>query len=97
MSKPLGTLEAAVVAAVEQAAWITATDGPAVTLARHYAAVIDSADEPQKAAYLGPHLLNALKALGLSPEARKALEIETKKAGSPVDELKQRRQRRDTA
>ena len=93
MEQPIGALESAVVDAVASASWLASTDGPAVALARHYAAVMDAAEDVQKAAYLGPHLLNALKALGLSPEARQALEIKTK-VDSPVDELKQRRQRR---
>lgn len=62
--------------------WLTPTDGGAVALARLYAARIDEAlemgegQEVTKALYLGPHLLNTLRALGGAPAERKALGLE---------------------
>lgn len=73
--------------AVEHMPWLTPSDGATVALARQYAAQIDAAlefGEPQeqtKALYLGPHLLNALKALGGAPAERKALGVEEKTRG----------------
>ena len=66
-------------AAVGQMHWLTATDGAAVNLARHYASTIDevlatgTATDITKALYLGPHLLNALRALGGAPNERRVL------------------------
>lgn len=76
------TLVASVDAAVAQMTWLKATDRAAVDLALTYAARIDAAladgegQEVTKALYLGPHLLNTLRALGGTPSERKALAVE---------------------
>jgi hypothetical protein len=65
--------------AVEQMHWLAPTDRAAVDLALTYAKRIDEAleygegQEVTKALYLGPHLLNTLRALGGTPAERKAL------------------------
>lgn len=75
-------LTASVLAAVEQMSWLQPTDQAAVDLALTYAARIDAAltegegQEVTKALYLGPHLLNTLRALGGAPAERKALAVE---------------------
>jgi hypothetical protein len=69
-------------AAVEAMSWLRPTDQATVELARSYAeridAAIDSGTEADaaKALYLGPHLLNTLRALGGAPADRKALGVE---------------------
>lgn len=70
------TLLQAVDSALADMSWLTAADRGAVALARTYARRIDDAleyaegQEVTKALYLGPHLLNALRALGGTPDAR---------------------------
>lgn len=67
--------------------WLTPADHAAVELARSYAATIDQALETgdglaiTKALYLGPHMLNALSALGGTPTGRKALELKEEARG----------------
>lgn len=76
------TLSESVTAAVESMTWLKASDRAAVDLALTYAARIDEAietaegQEVTKALYLGPHLLNTLRALGGAPAERKALGLE---------------------
>jgi hypothetical protein len=76
------SLSEAVERAVGAMTWLKPTDGAAVDLARVYAARIDEAletadgQEVTKALYLGPHLLNTLRALGGAPAERKALGAE---------------------
>lgn len=61
--------------------WLKPSDGAAVALAALYARQIDTvvaehevgSQELTKALYLGPHLLNTLRALGGAPAERKAL------------------------
>lgn len=73
--------------AVGAMSWLTKADGGAVALAKSYAATIDLALESgdaqtvTKALYLGPHLLNALGALGGSPVGRKALDLKEEARG----------------
>jgi hypothetical protein len=72
-------------------------DAGAVELALTYARAIDSGDELAK---LGPALLAVLDALGMTPKARSA--VAKGGAGatehrSPLDELRARRARRDSA
>lgn len=80
-------LVAAFDSAVEAMEWLTPTDGAAVALGRLYAERIDDAiataegQEVTKALYLGPHLLNTLRALGGAPAERKALGVEEKTRG----------------
>lgn len=74
-----GTLVAEVEAALAGMTWLEPTDCAAKALALKYAAQIDAAanltgPELTKALYLGPHLLNALRALGGTPAERQALE-----------------------
>lgn len=74
-------------AAVKDMTWLASTDAATVALARTYAATIDdvlaNGDDlaRTKALYLGPHLLNALRALGGAPAERKALGVEEKTRG----------------
>ena len=64
--------------------WLKPSDGAAVALAALYAEQIDTvvaehevgSQELTKALYLGPHLLNTLRALGGAPAERKALGAE---------------------
>jgi hypothetical protein len=76
------SLAASVLASVKGMHWLAATDQAAVDLALAYAARIDEAladgegQEVTKALYLGPHLLNTLRALGGAPAERKALGVE---------------------
>lgn len=73
--------------AVEAMRWLNESDRAAVALARSYAERIDVAiasgdpDTATKAMYLGPHMLNALKALGGTPAERKALNVEEEAQG----------------
>ena len=73
---------------VAAASWLKPTDQTAVDLA---ARRIDSAiatgegQEVTKALYLGPHLLNTLRELGLTPGARKDLDIEGEVSGKLSD------------
>jgi hypothetical protein len=77
-----GALRASVEASVAEMSWLTPTDQAAVDLALTYADRIDDAlatesgSEVTKALYLGPHLLNTLRALGGAPAERKALNAE---------------------
>lgn len=67
--------------------WLTPADEAMKELAFKYADLIDEAiatgdpDLINKRAYLGPHLVNALKALGGAPADRKALGIEAEVKG----------------
>ena len=76
------SLQESVQAAVSLMGWLKPTDGAAVDLALTYAARIDEALETgegvevTKALYLGPHLLNTLRALGGTPAERKAMNVE---------------------
>jgi hypothetical protein len=64
-------------------------------LAFTYARRIDAAiatgvgQDVTKALYLGPHLLNTLRELGLTPGARKDLDIEGEVSGK-LDDLRKR-------
>ncbi|MGZ4663603.1 MAG: terminase small subunit [Frankiaceae bacterium] len=81
------SLSASVAASVEAMTWLKPTDRAAVDLALTYAARIDEAlaegegQEVTKALYLGPHLLNTLRALGGAPAERKALGAEESVGG----------------
>lgn len=92
-----GNLLLSVCAAIEAAGdSITPIDDGAVALAKTYAAtideVIDSGDPMAitKALYLGPHLLNVLGVLGLTPEARKQVagQVAEAKTGSKLAQLR---------
>ena len=78
----MDTLTASVEASVAAMTWLRPSDRAAVDLALTYAARIDEALETgegvevTKALYLGPHLLNTLRALGGAPAERKALNVE---------------------
>jgi len=88
-----GPLTASVRAAVEDMTWLESTDQAAVDLALKYAERIDEAlatgegQEVTKALYLGPHLLNTLRALGGAPAERKALGVE-QQVGSKLAQLR---------
>lgn len=101
------SLEFRVRQTLKDAPWVESTDQAAVDLAAVYARRIDqataefesgeiSSSDFTKALYLGPHLLNTLKALGGAPEDRQKLLAARgdKKEVDPVDDLlKQRRKR----
>ncbi len=76
------TLEKSVTAAVKAMTWLRPSDRAAVDLAVAYARRIDLAlkegDGPEvtKALYLGPHLLNTLRALGGAPAERRNFQVE---------------------
>lgn len=74
----MGPLEESVQAAISGMTWLVPTDHAVRDLALTYARRIDAAagDDAVKALYLGPHLLNALRALGGAPAERKALGVE---------------------
>lgn len=78
----MGDLADSVHASVKAMTWLTTSDQAAVDLALTYARRIDDAlesaegQEVTKALYLGPHLLNTLRALGGAPAERKALGAE---------------------
>jgi hypothetical protein len=82
------SLAESVEASVEAMVWLKPTDQAAVDLALAYAARIDAAlataegQEITKALYLGPHLLNTLRALGGAPAERKALGVEEAVGGT---------------
>lgn len=88
-------LETQVLKAIDSMKWLTEADEGLVALALQYARRIDNAlkiadqSDPKdsvaqqgatKALYLGPHLVNALKALGGSPGDRFELEAKRKAA-----------------
>lgn len=75
-------------------------DRAAVQLVRRYAQLLDAvrgtADEHQVYADLGPKLLAALTALGMTAAGRSKTDTPTgtPNAGNPLDELRARRERR---
>lgn len=76
------SLAESVESATGQMRWLQPTDQATVELAMTYARRIDEAletgegQEVTKALYLGPHLLNTLRALGGAPAERKELGVE---------------------
>lgn len=76
-----GPLCDSVTRAIKAAHWLAPSDHAAVDLALTYAAQIDAALEDgdpylvTKTLYLGPHLLNTLRALGCAPAERKSLDV----------------------
>lgn len=88
--------------AVEEAVaamyWLGPADAATVELARSYAARVDAAlgsgdvEAAAKALFLGPHLLNALRALGGTPADRRALGVE-EVTGGKLAELRALRSR----
>lgn len=106
----LGPLEKALRESVAAATWLEATDSGAVELAAAYARRMDHGNAEflageidsssfNKVLYLGPHLLNTLKAIGLAPEERMKILSAKPVAGEgdAVDELKKRRGRKQAA
>lgn len=100
-----GVLLASVNASVAAMAWVQDGDAATVELAREYARRIDAAldfaranpddqkaqEAATKALYLGPHLLNTLRALGGTPDARKELGGDEGKAKGKLSVLRERR------
>ena len=95
----MASLADSVKAATAKMSWLTPADKAAVQLALSYAETIDSAIESgdqyatTKALYLGPHLLNALGALGGTPSGRKVLELKEEARGklASVRDLRDRK------
>src|SRR5699024_2335132 len=101
-----GPLESAVSKSVNDAQWLEDSDSAAVELARTYARRIDrgtvefesgelTSTDYNKVLYLGPHLLNTLRALGATPEERKSLTEGTSTEVNPIDELKRKRRQKN--
>lgn len=80
LKQPEGVL-GAVTAAVEAMTWLTPSDRGMASLALEYARRIDAAEDEKSVGWLGPHLANALRALGGTPAERKALGIEEQVRG----------------
>lgn len=102
----IGSLEKAVDNSVSHARWLEDSDSAAVELARTYARRIDrgtvefesgelTSTDYNKVLYLGPHLLNTLRALGATPEERKSLTEGTSMEVNPIDELKRKRRQKN--
>lgn len=100
-----GPLEKAVTSSVEDAQWLAGSDDAAIELAKTYARRIDqgtrefdsgelTSTDYNKVLYLGPHLLNTLRALGATPEERKSLTEGNDVEVDPLDELKRKRRQR---
>ena len=83
--EPTPTLLQAVDRALEQMTWLQPTDAALVEVTRKYAAIIESTDDSTELAkrvgWIGPQLINALKALGGAPAERKALGVEREAKG----------------
>ena len=83
--------------AVAEMRWLTPTDQALVDLARRYAWQIEEAvgtpDEGKMVGWVGPHLVNALKALGGTPAERAALGVDQVVKGR-LAELREARERR---
>lgn len=62
--------------AIKAMHWLEESDKATVDLAIRYAKEIEQADDVKTIAWMGPHLLNALKSLGGTPAERKALGLE---------------------
>lgn len=96
-----GPLERQINVAVDGMDWLSEADKASVELARVYARRIDEAtlsgegQEVTKALYLGPHLLNTLKALGGTPDERmKMLAGSQEKEVDSIDSLRKKRRPR---
>jgi len=101
-----GPLEEAVTSSVDNASWLAGSDDAAIELAKTYARRIDkgtvgfesgelTSTDYNKVLYLGPHLLNTLRALGATPEERKSLTEGTSTEVNPIDELKRKRRQKN--
>ncbi len=88
------SLTESVETAVAAMLWLKPSDRAAVDLALTYAgqidAVLETGDAQQivKALYLGPHLLNTLRAIGGTPAERKALIGQHEPATGKLAELR---------
>ena len=100
-----GPLEKAVTSSVDNASWLADSDDATVELAKTYARRIDkgtrefdsgelTSTDYNKVLYLGPHLLNTLRALGATPEERKSLTEGNDAEVDAFDELKRRRRQK---
>lgn len=86
----MGLLREAVDESIEAMSWLTDADKGAVALTKAYAKQIDDVIEDgeapgsdvTKALYLGPHLINGLRALGGTPDGRAQLDVEEKVKGA---------------
>src|SRR5690625_3797533 len=96
-----GPLERQINVAVDGMEWLSEADKASVEFARVYASRIDEetlsgeGQEVTKALYLGPHLLNTLKALGGTPdESMKMLAGSQEKEVDTIDSLRKKRRPR---
>lgn len=81
------SLAESVRSSIEAMTWLEDSDQATADLAVNYAEQVDVAvasgdpEAARSAMYLGPHLLNTLRALGGTPAERKALGVESKARG----------------
>jgi hypothetical protein len=72
-------------AAVAQMSWLTPSDRALVEVARTYARNIDeaedSAERAKRIGWIGPQLVNTMKALGGAPAERRALQADVQVKG----------------
>ena len=88
----MSNLEAAVQRSLEAMTWLTDADQATRDLALTYARRIDETGD----VYIGPHLINVLKALGGTPEARQTLGVATKEIRGRLADLRAARTDRAT-
>jgi hypothetical protein len=86
-------LETAVRKSVKQMTWLTDADTATVELALKYARHIDANGD----IYAGPHLINALRSLGGTPESRLTLGVTLKETRGRLAELRAARESRTKA
>ena len=84
------SVEAAVVAASENADWITLADGAALRLAIRLGRDIDKSTDPQQIASLSRTLLAVLAAVGLTVSGRTATDTKPVSEENPLDVLRAR-------
>ena len=85
-----GSVEEAVLAAAENADWITMADGAALRLAIRLGRDIDKSDDPQQIASLSRTLLAVLAAVGMTVSGRTATDTPPPAQENPLDALRQR-------
>jgi hypothetical protein len=76
------TLTEAVREAVEAMTWLQTSDAGLIAVAYKYAETIDQAGDVKVIGWVGPHLVNALRALGGSPTDRLALRVDKQPTGA---------------
>ena len=85
-----GPVEAAVLAAADNADWITLADGAALRLAVRLGQDIDKSDDPQQIAQLSSTLLRVLAAVGMTVSGRAQTDTPPPSQENPLDALRAR-------